>query len=72
MNIEELLKENERLKNEIQEDKEAFLKTLISREDEIHKHISRVQELEKEIKEYKKWAKNNVSELVRLLKERKV
>lgn len=57
--------------NEIQEDKESFLKTLQAREEEIHTHVSRVQELEKEIKEYKKLAKDNVPELVRLLKERK-
>lgn len=57
--------------NEIQEDKESFLKTIQNREEEIHTHISRVQELEKEIKEYVYWAKNNVPELVRILKERK-
>lgn len=58
--------------NELQEDKESFLKTIQNREDEIHTHISRVQELEKEIKEYKKLAKDNVPELVKMLKNRKV
>lgn len=57
--------------NELQEDKEAFLKTLISREDEIHKHISHIQDLEKEIENYKVLAKDNVPELVKMLKNRK-
>lgn len=57
--------------NQIQEDKQSFLKTIQNREDEIHTHISRVQELEKEIKEYKKLAKDNVPELAKMLKNRK-
>lgn len=57
--------------NEIQESEKAFLSTIQNREEEIHTHVSRVQELEKEIKEYKKLAKDNVPELVKMLKNRK-
>lgn len=57
---------------QIQEDKQDFLVTIQKREDEIHKHISRVQELEKFIKECKALSKSNAPEVIRKVKQYKV
>jgi predicted metal-binding transcription factor (methanogenesis marker protein 9) len=59
------------MENQYQEEKEEFVTTIIKRDEEIRKHISRAQDLEKEIKEYKVLAKDNVPELVKMLKNRK-
>lgn len=53
------------------EKEQEYLNAIIERDKQIHKHIGRIQELEKEIKEYKKLAKDNVPELVKMLKNRK-
>jgi hypothetical protein len=58
--------------SEAQEDKESYLNTIIEKDSKIHELISRIQELEKFIKECKSLVKSNVPEMVRKAKEYKV
>jgi len=58
--------------SEAQEDKESYLNTIIEKDSKIHELISRIQELEKFIKECKSLVNSNVPEMVRRVKEVKI
>jgi hypothetical protein len=57
---------------ENKEDKKAYLKHILELTTTISALVSTVQDYEKEIKEYKVLAKENLPELRRRLKERKI